>query len=285
MKTKNKGIIAINKSENWTSFDVVNKLKHILHIRQVGHLGTLDPMATGVLLVTIGKATKLFDIMQEKIKTYFVEFEFGYSTDTLDLSGKLVERTSNIPTIDEIQSILPKFIGKIEQIPPKYSAKNVNGERAYDLARKGIEFELKPKQVEIFDIELISYYANILKLEIKCGSGTYIRAIGRDIATSLNSLATMTKLTRTQVGDIPLENCVKIEDLNEDNIEENILNIKDILKFPNIELTDIESKKILNGQTLNVEYKDRIYLLNDDIDTIAIIKVEKNKAKMSLFLA
>lgn len=285
MKTKNKGIIAINKSENWTSFDVVNKLKHILHIKQVGHLGTLDPMATGVLLVTISKATKLFDIMQDKIKVYVAEFEFGYSTDTLDITSNRIEESNNIPSRQEIEQTIQKFIGKIEQIPPKYSAKNVNGERAYDLARKGVDFELKPKQVEIFEINILSYESNKLKLEIKCGSGTYIRAIGRDIASNLNSLATMTSLVRTQVGDITLDNCVKIQDLNENNIEENILCIKDVLKFKNIELTIEETKRILNGQTLNLEYDDGIYLLNDDIDTIALVKVEKNKAKMSLFMA
>ncbi len=285
MKTKNKGIIAINKSENWTSFDVVNKLKHILHIKQVGHLGTLDPMATGVLLVTISKATKLFDIMQDKIKVYVAEFEFGYSTDTLDITGNRIEESNNIPSRQEIEQTIQKFIGKIEQIPPKYSAKNINGERAYDLARKGVDFELKPKQVEIFEINILSYESNKLKLEIKCGSGTYIRAIGRDIASNLNSLATMTSLVRTQVGDITLDNCVKIQDLNENNIEENILCIKDVLKFKNIELTIEETKRILNGQTLNLEYDDGIYLLNDDIDTIALVKVEKNKAKMSLFMA
>lgn len=282
---KNKGIIAINKSENWTSFDVVNKIKHILHIRQVGHLGTLDPMATGVLLVTVGKATKLFDLMQEKVKVYDAEFEFGYSTDTLDSTGKIIDRTTKIPTIDEIQDTLHKFIGKIEQIPPKYSAKNVNGARAYDLARSGVEFELKPKQVEIFKIELISYYANILKLEITCGSGTYIRAIGRDIAQELNSLATMTRLVRTKVGDVSLENCQKIDEFSSENIDSYIKPISEILNLPTIEFDDIQTKKILNGQTLIIEKEDGIYQLKDEIDTIAIVRVEKNKAKMSLFMA
>lgn len=282
---KNKGIIAINKSENWTSFDVVNKIKHILHIRQVGHLGTLDPMATGVLLVTVGKATKLFDLMQEKVKVYDAEFEFGYSTDTLDSTGKVIDRTTKIPTIDEIQDNLHKFIGKIEQIPPKYSAKNVNGARAYDLARSGVEFELKPKQVEIFKIELISYYANILKLEITCGSGTYIRAIGRDIAQELNSLATMTRLVRTKVGDVSLENCQKIDEFSSENIDSYIKPISEILNLPTIEFDDIQTKKILNGQTLIIEKEDGIYQLKDEIDTIAIVRVEKNKAKMSLFMA
>ncbi|MBR1987586.1 MAG: tRNA pseudouridine(55) synthase TruB [Clostridia bacterium] len=282
---KNKGILAINKSENWTSFDVVNKIKHILKIRQVGHLGTLDPMATGVLLITIGKATKLFDIMQDKIKTYVAEFEFGYSTDTLDKTGKIIDSSQNIPFLSEIQDIIPEFIGQIEQIPPKYSAKNINGERAYDLARKGIDFELKSKTVEIYDIKIISYTDKVLKLEIKCGSGTYIRAIGRDIAKKLNTLATMTSLIRTQVGDISVEKCSKIEDLDEISVDDNIICIKNILNLPKLNLNEELIKKLLNGQTINLDNNDGVYMLNDEFDTIALVKVEKNKAKMSLFMA
>ena len=215
---KNKGIIPINKPKDWTSFDVVNKLKYKVKPLKVGHLGTLDPMATGVLLVTVGKATKLFDLMQEKTKTYVATFEFGYLTDTLDATGTTTETTESIPTKEEILSVLPKFIGKIDQIPPKYSAKSVNGVRAYDLARQNIEFELKPKIVEIFNLNLLSYENGSLTLEISCGSGTYIRSIGRDLAKEVNSLATMTSLTRTKVGNFALEDCVKIENL--DNFEQ-----------------------------------------------------------------
>ena len=134
----NKGIIPINKPSGWTSFDVVNKIKHLLrqvygkNMPKVGHLGTLDPMATGVLLVTIGSATKLFDLLQQKHKTYIAEFKFGEETDTLDSTGNILNQTINIPTLGDIESALPYFIGKISQLPPKYSAKSVNGKRAYD---------------------------------------------------------------------------------------------------------------------------------------------------------
>ena len=171
-----KGIIPINKPINWTSFDVVNKVKHTLrqiygkNSPKVGHLGTLDPMATGVLLVTVGSATKLFDLMQQKTKTYVATFEFGYETDTLDATGEITNKSTNLPNIQQIEKVLPKFIGKISQIPPKYSAKSINGARAYDLARKGVEFELKPKLVEIFDIKIINFVKNVIKLEIICGS-------------------------------------------------------------------------------------------------------------------
>ena len=220
MKMKNKGIIPIDKPNGWTSFDVVNKIKHMVKPLKVGHLGTLDPMATGVLLVTVGKATKLFDIMQEKQKTYVAEFEFGYVTDTLDATGEVIKTTKNIPTEQQIKEVLNSFIGKINQIPPKYSAKSVNGVRAYNLARNNQEFELKPKIVEIYNIILLSYNSNRLKLEISCGSGTYIRAIGRDVAEALNSLATMTELVRTKVGKFKLENCKEITNINKENVTE-----------------------------------------------------------------
>ena len=279
---KNKGIIPINKPESWTSFDVVNKLKYKLKPLKVGHLGTLDPMATGVLLVTVGKATKLFDLMQEKKKTYVVSFEFGYSTDTLDSTGVVESRTDKIPTLGEIQSVIQNFIGKISQIPPKYSAKSVNGQRAYDLARKGVEFELKPKIVEVFNIDILSYEKNILKLSIVCGSGTYIRSIGRDIAKEVDSLATMTSLVRTKVGDVDIKKCVNIEQI--EPIEEKILPIKDFLPYEKLQLKKDEQLKLLNGQIIHVGLVDGVYSMEDEEDVVALIKICENKAKMFIFL-
>jgi len=279
---KNKGIIAINKPKGWTSFDVVNKLKYKLKPHKVGHLGTLDPMATGVLLVTIGKATKLFDIMQEKTKTYIATFEFGYITDTLDATGEVLDRTTKMPTKDEILGVLPKFVGKISQIPPKYSAKSINGKRAYELARNNIDFELKPKFVDIYELKLLSYENNTLKLEIVCGSGTYIRSIGRDIATELNSLATMTELVRTKIDSFTLNSCHDIvENLD---IQNAIIPIKDILNLPVVNLNEQHTFKILNGQTINIDKADGAYMLQDSDDVIALIEIHNLKAKMSVFL-
>ena len=199
---KNKGVIAINKPSGWTSFDVVNKIKHMVKPLKVGHLGTLDPMATGVLLVTVGKATKLFDIMQQKLKTYVAEFEFGKLTDTLDATGEVV-RSEDVKTfsIDVLEKTISKFIGEIQQVPPKYSAKSINGTRAYVMARNNVDFEIPAKTVLIENIEILSYKNNILKLQITCGSGTYIRSIGRDIAESLGTIATMTSLVRIKIDN------------------------------------------------------------------------------------
>lgn len=276
------GFLAINKPSGWTSFDVVNKLKHMLKPNKVGHLGTLDPMAKGVLLITVGKATKLFNLMQEKQKTYLAKFEFGYETDTLDSSGKIIGKCNNIPTLEQINSVLPKFIGKISQIPPKYSAKSVNGKRAYDLARQNIDFDLQPKIVEIFNLKIIDYSQNVLTIEICCGSGTYIRSLARDIGNELNSLATMTELTRTQVGEICLKNCLELPNLNEQNIKQFILPINKLLKLPEIDLNE-DTSKLLNGQTLKMINTDGLYILKDKQNCLAIVKICNNLAKMTIY--
>lgn len=282
---KTKGIIAINKPKDWTSFDVVNKIKYKLKPLKIGHLGTLDPMATGVLLVTVGKATKLFDLMQEKVKTYIAEFEFGYETDTLDATGAKTRETTVIPTLNEIESVINNFIGKISQIPPKYSAKSINGVRAYELARNNVEFEIKPKQVEIYEINILAFEENVLKLEIKCGSGTYIRSIGRDLAYSLNTLATMTSLIRTQVGSVNLNQTIPIsKETTTEKLQQSIIDVSKLLQFKELHLSDEFNKKILNGQTVQIEREDGNYCLINDNSVSAIVKIENNKAKMSIFL-
>ncbi|MBE7076790.1 MAG: tRNA pseudouridine(55) synthase TruB [Clostridiales bacterium] len=284
MKMKNKGIIAVNKPKDWTSFDVVNKIKHLVRPLKVGHLGTLDPMATGVLLVTVGKATKLFDLMQEKKKTYIATFEFGYTTDTLDAVGTKLDSTSIIPTKDEIERELKNFIGVIDQIPPQFSAKSVNGVRAYEMARKGISVELKSKKVIIYDIKLISYNKGVLKLEIECGSGTYIRSIGRDLALNLNSLATMTNLVRSKVGNVELDACIDVQNLNKDNILEQMMPLDQVINYPVLNVDEIVKTRLLNGLTQNINLSDGEYLLKEAGDVQAIVKINNNVAKMSIFL-
>ena len=281
---KNKGVVVINKPTDWTSFDVVNKIKRLIGLSRVGHLGTLDPMATGVLLVTIGKATKLFDIMQEKKKTYVATFHFGEETDTLDSTGKITNSNNKIVTRKEIEAILNTFVGEISQLPPKYSAKSVNGVRAYTLARKNEDFVLPAKVVKIYELKIIDFNDNILTLEITCGSGTYIRALGRDIAYKLNTYATMISLVRTKVGKFDLNQSIDIKSLTKDNIENYILPIDSVLDYNKIELSDINTKKILNGQTIKTDLKDGTYKLNNELDTIALIQVHNSNAKMSLFL-
>ncbi len=280
----NNGILAINKPSGWTSFDVVNKVKHLLHCPRVGHLGTLDPIATGVLLVTIGKATKIFDLAQSKQKTYIAKFKFGYSTDSLDATGKIENTTTLLPTFDQLESVRASFIGEIAQIPPKFSAKSINGVRAYDLARQNKQFEIPAKNVKIYSIDYISYIDSVLTLKIVCGSGTYIRSLCRDIALKVNSLATMVELTRTKVGKIDIGNCVDISALSEQNIASFVLPLSKFLDYSQIELPVSEQHNLLCGQTLNLAKPDGLYLLMDNTNVLAIVKIANNLAKMSIFL-
>lgn len=282
-----KGILPVNKPQGWTSFDVVNKIKHIIYQKglKIGHLGTLDPMATGILLVTVGKATKLFDLMQQKSKTYLATFEFGYETDTLDATGTKVSESLNLPTRQQIEEILPSFIGQIEQMPPKYSAKSINGKRAYDLARANQQFDLKPCKVNIYDLDIIDFSKNCLTLKVVCGSGTYIRAIGRDIAEKLETFATMTSLIRTDIDNFNIKSCVDIQSINEQNIAENMFKIKNVLSQPVLKLEQTETGKILNGQSVKIEKDDGLYQLIGENDTIALVQIKNFNAKMSIFLA
>ncbi len=278
-----KGLININKPKDWTSFDVVNFVKHKLKTKQVGHLGTLDPMATGVLVVTVGSATKIFDMFLNKSKTYLAEFEFGYLTDTLDATGERTKTTQNIPTLQEIQDVLPQFVGDIMQLPPQYSAKKVNGKKACDVARNGEQIELKPCQIHIEKINILSYKDQKLKLEIECGAGTYIRAIGRDIADLLNSLATMTTLVRTKVGNFELTDSIEIK--KDDSFTFDLLPLDVVFKDLDRIDDDQLAFRLLNGQTVKTDLKQGKYRLYYGGEFVAICKVFDGKIKMEKYFA
>ena len=180
------GIFNILKPTGMTSNAVLTKIKKRFNIKKVGHLGTLDPLATGVLPITIGKATKLFDYFLKKDKIYKAVFTFGKTTTTLDSEGDVTSESSVIPTKEQIESVLSKLVGEVDQVPPNFSAKNVNGQRAYTLARQEVDFVLPPKRVSIYGIELLSQVSeNSYLFNIHCSSGTYIRSIAREMATSL----------------------------------------------------------------------------------------------------
>lgn len=280
----NSAFLVVDKPKGWTSFDVVNKIRHLTKIKRVGHLGTLDPMATGVLIVALNKATKLFDLMQEKQKTYVATFEFGTLTDTLDATGEVLKKEDVDIALNQIENVLPKFIGKIKQVPPKYSAKSVGGVRAYDLARAGKDFELNAKEVEIYALNVLDFENNVLKLEICCGSGTYIRSLGRDLAENLGTIATMIELTRTKVGKFDLGNSIDIENLTAEQIETNLKSVSEVLGYPTLNLNEQETFKLLNGQTIEIQENDGYYLLEDDKTAQAVVKISKNMAKMAIFL-
>lgn len=252
------GFLNINKEKGITSNKVLSKIKRILRDNniqtKVGHFGTLDPDGEGVLPIALGRATRLFDYTTEKIKVYYTEFLFGIMTDTNDTSGKILEENVVYPTKEEILSQLNKLIGTIDQIPPIYSAKSVNGVKAYALARKGIDVELKAKEIEIYDIKLLEQLnINKFSLEIRCSGGTYIRSIARDLGVLTNSLCVMSYINRLQSGVFKIENSYKLEDL-EQNLTEKILPLELLIEdYPKFFVPDYKKTLILNGVKVKFE--------------------------------
>ncbi len=214
-------ILCFDKPLRWTSFDVVSKIRRQLTKRlgvkklKVGHAGTLDPLATGVMVVCTGKATKRIEELQAHVKEYVATLQFGATTPSFDLE-KPIDATYPTEHITEalLREVLTRFLGRIEQVPPAFSACKVDGHRAYDLARKGKEVELKPKVLVIDEIELQSFDSEAMQATIRvvCSKGTYIRALARDIGQALDSGAHLIALRRTRVGDVRVENCLQVED-------------------------------------------------------------------------
>ena len=226
-----------------------------------GHMGTLDPMASGVLPVGIGKASRLFQYMLDKDKIYIARFKFGLVTDTLDTTGETLSTTDYIPSEEEIKENLKYFIGEIDQVPPKYSAKCIDGKRGYQLARSGVEFTLSAKKVSVLDFKLISKISNEeYEFEIHCKGGTYIRSLARDLGEKCNSLAIMSALTRAKSGIFTLENGVSVEDLEKVENPMDLLIPADVaVDFPKLILSNENALKILNGVFENHGYKDGTY--------------------------
>ncbi|MCD8307772.1 MAG: tRNA pseudouridine(55) synthase TruB [Clostridia bacterium] len=258
------GIINIDKSEGMNSTKVVSSIKRLTHVPGCGHMGTLDPMASGVLPVAVGNATRLFDFFLAKRKTYVAEFAFGLSSDTLDTTGCVEERGS-IPSAEEIEAALPQFTGDIEQIPPRYSAKRVNGRRGYDLAREGLEFDLKPAKVTVYSYKMLGpgpSDAGRFRFEIECGGGTYIRSLARDLGEALGTSAIMSALRRTKSGPFTLENAVKLEELTEHNIEEYIIPAQDLLEMEDVHVEGRRQQQLLCGVRVDAAgMEDGLYKL------------------------
>jgi len=211
------GYIAnINKPRNWTSFDVVKKIRKLTQIKKVGHAGTLDPFATGVLLILLGKATKQMNQFLQLPKKYCASLQLGFRTDTLDVTGKIVEEKP-VPSLDEfnVRNVLETFRGKIRQRIPEFSAAKTNGQRFYDLARQGKKIPLRFKTVEIFDIDLLNFDSNIAEFEVLCSSGTYIRVLGSDIAEKLGTVGYLKDLTRTAIGEYNIDDAIEINEFQQ----------------------------------------------------------------------
>ncbi|MGO3751325.1 MAG: tRNA pseudouridine(55) synthase TruB [Peptoniphilaceae bacterium] len=246
------GIVIFNKPKGITSHDVVYMLRRKTGIKKIGHTGTLDPMATGVLVMCIGKATKVSEYITAHDKNYVADFSFGYETDTLDSTSAVIKKTDYIPEKESLEKVLESFTGKIKQIPPRYSALKINGKKSYELAREGIKFEPKEREVEIYNLKILKQLSkNSYRISITCSSGTYIRSLIRDIAYKLNSLATMESLIRTKVGNFKIEDSIDKEFLNKEDVkslESKIIPIdKSLSDFKSFEIPEIFFNKIING--------------------------------------
>ena len=247
------GIILIDKPRDYTSRDVVNIISKKYHTKKVGHTGTLDPLATGVLVICIGKATKLVDYLTSTYKEYVAEFELGIKTDTLDITGNVIEKKSQTINQSQIEEVLKNMVGTYEQEVPIYSAVKINGKKLYEYARENIEVELPKRMVDIKTLELISFVDNKITIKTTVSKGTYIRSLINDICTKLNTVGTMTKLTRTKQGEFKLEDCSDI-----DNIKK-IISIEEVLKnIYEVKVDEKLEKQIRNGAIIDNIYNENL---------------------------
>ncbi len=282
------GFFNVDKPSGIVSSTIVNKLKWLTGV-PCGHLGTLDPLASGVLPVGAGNATRLFDYFLNKTKEYIAEFTFGVTSDTLDSTGECT-CVGRIPTAEELVSAFPQFLGEILQTPPKYSAKNVNGRRGYELARAGIDFELAPKKIRIDGLEFLGEgeTPNSYRVKIRCGGGTYIRSLGRDIANALQTHAVMSALRRTKSGVFEEGNALPFSLLEGDpsveELESYLIPTESVLPFPVLELTEREEKKLYDGQSIPVENEDGRYKIYKAGSFYGVAEVQAGLAKAKIKL-
>lgn len=268
-----------------SSAAAVSAVKRKFHV-PCGHMGTLDPMAEGMLPVGIGKASRLFQYLLDKEKRYVARFKFGVSTDTLDTTGAVEEVTGVVPTAAKINEVLPRFTGRIAQIPPKYSAKCVDGKRGYQLARNGVEFELQPKEVFIKSIVLNGQTSpDEYEFTVDCLGGTYIRSLARDIGAACGTVATMSALKRAKCGVFDETNCVRLEEFKAaEDAEKYILPPDIAVDYEKLVLTEERANKILNGVFLDYGYKDGIYRVYNGADFWGIGEAKEGILKINAYV-
>ncbi len=257
------GILNVYKPKGKTSHDVIAILRHVTKVKQIGHTGTLDPFAEGVLPVCIGKATRLIEYLEDD-KAYVGTVQLGKSTTTYDIEGEAVNESDKTVTLDEIEAALQDFRGDIEQLPPIYSAIKVNGKKLYEYARKGEEVEIRPREVNIKELRVVGFdpEQRTLELYIECSKGTYIRSIAHDLGEALGTYGHLIKLVRVKAGDFKVEEAVKLEELQTiENVEKNLLNPLDYLHHPKYELTEAEKEKVSHGMNFRTPMDDGIAVL------------------------
>ena len=276
------GVIVVNKPKGITSFDVIRKLKKFLKTKKIGHTGTLDPLAIGVMLVCVGKATKLASDLEAKDKVYIADFDIGYATDTYDIEGKKIAENIIEVSKENLEQSLKKFIGNIKQVPPMYSAIKIDGNKLYHLARKGIEVERPERDVTIEYINLLDFKDNKAKIETKVSKGCYIRSLIYDIGQDLGTYATMTALQRKQVGDYSLEDSYSLEKIEEMVLNNDFKFLKTIEKIFSYDKYSLQTEKELtlykNGNTVKIKenLENKKYRIYFQDEFIGLANVENN---------
>lgn len=280
------GILLINKNKGVTSRDIVNQAVKKLHTKKIGHTGTLDPIATGVMVLCVGSSTKLVNLLTSNDKEYIAEVTLGIQTDTLDITGKVLKKENRNITEKEIVDILSKFKGKYAQEVPIYSAVKINGKKLYEYARNNEKINLPKREVNIKEIEFLKLYNDngIQKFTFKClvSKGTYIRSLIFDICNKLQVIGTMSNLTRIKQGKFSIEDCLNIDDIS----EKDLIKINDILDIPKITVDDYLKKKILNGQIVdNLYNNEKIMFIDNKNEVLAIYQVyDKNNSKIKPYI-
>ena len=265
MVFQNSGIFIINKPFQWTSNDVIRKIKSNCKFKKIGHAGTLDPLATGILPILVNDSTKYFDYFQTFKKSYLAEIKFGFSTSSYDLEGDIDAKTDNIPqNIDLIKEKISYFIGSIKQVPPKYSAIKKNGKRLYDYARNDEDIEIESREVEVSEIKIIDWKTPILKVIINCSSGFYVRSFANDLGKKLDSLAVLTSLSRINYGPFEIKDSINIENINP--IEKKLISIDSIFLSNKKLVFDVDMEKsYYNGKVFSSENLKLSSLKEQDI--------------------
>ena len=271
------GIVIVDKPQEWTSQDVTARLRRVFQTRRIGHGGTLDPMATGVLPVFVGRGTRGVEFFEHAEKTYETVLQLGIATDTEDITGTVLERKDVHISETEFMEILSQFRGKIMQVPPMYSALKVNGQKLCDLARKGKTVERQPREIEIFELTCLEFNGDTARLRVNCSKGTYIRTLCKDIGEALGCGGCMAALRRVQAGEYTIEEAVPLQVLLEAENPEEFLRPVDTMfrNYPSVTLSDKQEKRCRNGNSFSVTMEPGTYrVYSKDGEFLALSKVE-----------
>ena len=288
MRAAMNGIVIVDKPQGWTSQDVTARLRRVFNTRRIGHGGTLDPMATGVLPVFVGRATRGVEFFEHAEKTYEATLRLGLATDTEDITGTVLAEKPVTVTEGEFLAILDRFRGEIMQIPPMYSALKINGQKLCDLARKGKEVERKPRPITIFELTCLEFAGDTARLRVRCSKGTYIRTLCKDIGQALGCGGCMAALRRVSAGEYGIENAVPLQELLDAEAPENYLQNVDTMftQYPAITLTEKQEQRCRNGNSFTLKLADgryRVYSQRGEFLALSQVESEVMSTIKSFF--